>query len=244
MSKKLNPGIISQARMTSTRLPGKILIQVKQQALLSYHINRLKQSGLPVFLATTLNESDNPVVDFCKQQKIDFSRGDEQNVLSRFYECALKFKLDVIVRVTSDCPLIDGKLIQTAVANYLQENNLNCYASNCIERTFPRGFDFEIFSFDMLKEAYTKATSDSQKEHVTPYFYQNTENKFRLSHIKAAEDNSKYRITVDTPEDFKLIQILIEEYGCETKSASEIIDILKLHPELSEINQHIEQKKA
>lgn len=244
MGPLLNVGIISQARMTSTRLPGKILMPVKNKSLLSYQLERLQQSDFPVFIATTTNATDNPVANFCIENKIEFYRGDEQNVLSRFYECAHKFKLDVIVRVTSDCPLIDGKLIQEAVQDYLLENKQNCYASNCIERTYPRGFDFEIFSFNMLEEANNRANTESQKEHVTPYFYQNSENKFSLKHVKASDDNSKFRITVDTPEDFELIKILIEKYACDKKNAAEICSVLKLHPELSEINKHIEQKKA
>ena len=237
-------GIISQARMSSTRLPGKILKSVGNNSLLQIHLNRLQQSGFPIYLATTTNVSDDRIAEFCTQQQQAFSRGDEQNVLSRFYECALQFKLEVIVRVTSDCPLIDGVLIKDAIEKYLAYNSTSLYYSNCIERTFPRGFDFEIFSFDMLKEAYEKAASDTQKEHVTPYFYQNHENKFTLKHYKAAVDNSHFRISVDTPEDFELIKILIEQYHAATKTASEICELLQQHPELVAINQHIEQKKV
>ena len=244
MNPSLKVGIISQARMTSTRLPGKILKTVKNKALLSYHTERLLQSGYPIFIATTTNETDSPLVDFCKDNKIDYTRGDEQNVLSRFYECASQFKLDCIVRVTSDCPLIDGKLIQEAVSNYINFSDSKLYYSNCIERTFPRGFDFEIFSFAMLKEAFENGDTDSQKEHVTPYFYQNIKNEFTLKHFKSTTDTSNYRITVDTQEDFDLIKILIEEFDCEAKSANQIIEVLKQNPSLVKINQHIEQKKA
>lgn len=237
-------GIISQARMSSTRLPGKILKSVGNKSLLQIHLNRLQQSGFPIYLATTTNKSDDCIAEFCMQQQQAYSRGDEQNVLSRFYECALQFKLEVIVRVTSDCPLIDGFLIKDAIEKYLAFNSTSLYYSNCIERTFPRGFDFEIFSFDMLKEAYEKATSDAQKEHVTPYFYQNHQNKFTLKHYKSTSDYSQLRITVDTPEDFELIKILIEQHHAASKSAPEICELLQQHPELVTINQHIEQKKV
>src|ERR1017187_8832445 len=103
-------GIISQARMTSTRLPGKILLEAKGKPMLSYHIDRLKRSGLPIYIATTINKTDEPVVQFAKTHTIPFYRGSEDHVLSRYYECALENKLDVIIRVTSDCPLIDGNL--------------------------------------------------------------------------------------------------------------------------------------
>ncbi len=237
-------GIISQARMTSTRLPGKILKLVQQHPLLYFHLKRLEQSKLPIYVATTTNESDNPIAEFCMQSNIKFSRGDEQNVLSRFYECAQKFSLDVIVRVTSDCPLIDGELIGEAVNEYLKLGDVNCYYSNCLERTYPRGFDFEVFSFEMLKSASQFATTVAQKEHVTPFFYQNAENKFHLKHFKNIKNSSSYRITVDTPEDFELVKKLIEEHHCATKNASQIISVLESNSELVSINQHIEQKKT
>jgi spore coat polysaccharide biosynthesis protein SpsF len=237
-------GIISQARMTSTRLPGKILKLVNQHALLHYHLERLKSSGFPVFVATTTNKTDEPIVEFCTQSHIDYSRGSEENVLSRFYACAQKFKLEIIVRVTSDCPLIDGALIHKAVNEYLQFADSSCYYSNCIERTFPRGFDFEIFSFEMLESAYRNAKSDSEIEHVTPYFYRNLENKFHIRNFKNELDASKFRITVDTPEDFELVKKLIEEFDCASKNAAQICDVLFAHPELILLNQHIEQKKT
>lgn len=240
----MNIGIITQARMTSERLPGKILKKIKNKPLLSYHTQRLGSSGLPLFIATTINKTDDSIIDFCLENKISFLRGDEQNVLSRFYECAVSYNLDTIVRVTSDCPLIDGSLIRNAINQYKNFPGNNVYYSNCIERTFPRGFDFEIFTLTMLKDAFQHAHSPLQKEHVTPYFYQNTDNKFILQHFKTSENNSNYRITVDTPEDFELIKKLIEEFNCDTKNAAEIIEILKKNPSLSEINKHIEQKKT
>ncbi|GEO04642.1 3-deoxy-manno-octulosonate cytidylyltransferase [Adhaeribacter aerolatus] len=243
MSNPLNIGIISQARVTSTRLPGKVLLPIGGKPVLQYHLERLQKSNLPVFIATTTNASDEPIVAFAQAQHIPVYRGDEQNVLSRYYECARQNNLAIIIRVTSDCPLIDGDLISAAVQNYSLALDKNLYYSNCLVRTFPRGFDFEIFSFALLEEAYYKATRPAELEHVTPYINQNQSGQVRLGHFTQPEDKSQYRITLDTPEDFELIRILIEQYQAQNLSAAEIIKLLDAHPELVRINAQVEQKK-
>ncbi|KAA5544768.1 cytidylyltransferase domain-containing protein [Adhaeribacter rhizoryzae] len=244
MSNLLNIGIITQARMTSTRLPGKVLLFLGSKPILQYHLDRLQQSNLPIFIATTTNHSDDPLVGFAQAHQIPFYRGDEQNVLSRYYECAKQNNLDVIVRVTSDCPLIDGNLIAAAVQEYLQTPDKQLYLSNCLVRTYPRGFDFEIFSFALLEEAYLKANITSDLEHVTPYINQNKSGQVHFSHFTQPEDKSQYRITLDTPEDFALIRILIQQYKAHQLSANEIIALLDAHPELVRINAAVEQKKV
>ncbi len=244
MSSQPNIGIITQARMTSTRLPGKIFKEVKNKSLLKYHIDRLKKTGLDIAIATTTNTTDDCVADFATQNNLKFHRGSENNVLSRFHETAVKFKFDVIVRVTSDCPLIDPHLIRNSIEKFLKLNNQKLYMSNGIERTFARGFDFEIFSFQLLNEAFNNATDESDLEHVTPYIWKNKSEKVELYHIKQTENNSGYRITVDTTDDFELIKQLIENYKADELPYTEIENILKLHPELTALNSHIEQKKV
>lgn len=239
----MNVGIVSQARMTSTRLPGKVLLPIAGQPVLEYHFERLKQSGYPVLLATTVNATDAPLVQFAQQHQIPVYRGDEQNVLSRFYEMAKAQQLDVIVRVTSDCPLIDGILIGQAIDGYLQQQDPRLYLSNCLERTFPRGFDFEIFSFELLEEAYRNARQPAEQEHVTPYINQNKSGRVHFQHITQTPDTSSYRITLDTPEDFELIRILIEDYQAHLLPAAGICRLLDAHPELVQINAQVEQKK-
>ena len=145
--------------MTSTRLPGKVLKLIGGRPMLHYHIDRLRWSEMPIFIATTVNKTDDPIVDFCVERNIPFYRGQEDNVLSRYYECAKQNNLDVIVRVTSDCPLVDGTLIRDAWNVYKNSFSTYDYISNCIERTYPRGFDFEIFSFNYLEEAYLASQS-------------------------------------------------------------------------------------
>jgi spore coat polysaccharide biosynthesis protein SpsF len=230
--------------MTSTRLPGKILMLAKHKPMLAYHIERLHESEIPIYLATTTNLADDPVVAFAGAHHITYSRGSEDNVLSRYYECAVENELDIIIRVTSDCPLIDGTLIRKGVEEYLEMNDPDLYVSNTLERTFPRGFDFEIFSFQLLEEAYQNAILDFDKEHVTPYIHQNRSGHVRLHNIANQKNAGRFRITLDTIEDFELLKQLIENYGADQLNYNQIIEILDTHPELVQINEHVEQKKV
>ncbi len=239
----MKTGIISQARMTSTRLPEKVLKLIGGNPMLKYHTDRLKESGMPVFIATTVNKTDDPIVAFCQEENIPFYRGSENNVLSRYYECAKENKLDVIVRVTSDCPLVDGELIRKAWEDYKDSFKKYSYISNGVNRTYPRGFDFEIFSFAYLEEAYKKATLEMDLEHVTPYIHQNRNGNTDFFHYINKEDKSSYRITVDTSDDFELIRQLIENHQAHHLHAHRIIKLLDKHPSLALINRHIEQKK-
>lgn len=237
-------GIITQARINSTRLPNKILRQAAGYSFLHYHIERLKKTGLPVFVATTNNGSEKPIIDFCKQNKLPCFCGDEQNVLHRFYNCAKEQGLTTIIRVTSDCPLIDGAVIAKGLAAYKNLNNQNVYYSNALVRTYPRGMDYEIFSFKLLEDAFINATDGSDKEHVTPYIWKNKSGNVVIVDDVNEENNSTYRITLDTTEDQLLLTKLIEEYNAAALTCSNIVTVLKNNPQLAAINQMIEQKKV
>jgi len=229
--------------MTSTRLPGKVLQLIADHPLLYYHVKRVQQSGLPIYLAVTTNAADDPLAVFATDTHIPLTRGDEHDVLSRYQQCAAQYELDIIVRVTSDCPLLDGALIAQGVHDYVQRNDPRLYLSNVSERTFPRGLDFEIFSRELLEEAARKATLASDREHVTPYIHQNRSGTVRFEHVVLPQNYSGYRLTVDTAEDFVLIQKLIEQYQADTLSFDALISLLDQHPELVALNAHIEQKK-
>lgn len=229
--------------MTSTRLPGKVLLPIGGQPLLHYHVERLRASGFPLYLAITTNAADDPLADFAASNHLAYVRGDEHDVLSRYALCAREHELDVLVRVTSDCPLLDGELLGHSIQEYLRADDARLYLSNVLERTFPRGFDFEIFSRELLEEAAQHATLASDREHVTPYIHQNRLGRIRFRHIRRSEDRSAYRLTVDTAEDFELIRLLIEEHGAAALSADELIALLDQHPELVALNAHVEQKK-
>ncbi len=236
-------GIITQARTTSTRLPGKVLIEVAGTTLLDHHLDRLAASGSEVFVATTTNAADDPIIDLAERRGLRWFRGSESDVLSRFQGCAEKFGLDVVVRVTSDCPLIDGGVVAGAVAEFLDADDENLYLSNGIRRTFPRGFDLEVFSATALAEADRFATDPAQREHVTPYLYQNAGGHTVVRHLLWPEDKSAYRVTLDTTEDLEVIRRLIEDHGAHRLGCAEIIDLLDDHPEIANLNRHVEQKK-
>lgn len=238
----MKAGVITQARMTSTRLPGKVLMPMGGKAMLSYHVQRVGWSDLPLYIATTVNREDDCLVHFCQEQGVHYFRGSEMNVLERYYQCATENELDVIVRVTSDCPLVDGYLIKEAVRRYIDENDPHVYLSNYLHRCFPRGFDFEIFSYVSLKDAYANATKESHFEHVTPYINQNLSGLIRFVHFTRKGDASNFRITVDTADDFALLKKMIEEYGCAEKRAEEIIQVLAANPQLVAMNAHVQQK--
>lgn len=241
----MNIGIVSQARMTSTRLPGKILKQAAGKSLLDHHVDRLKWSGYPVFIATTTNQQDDVIQIFCQERSLRFFRGSEDNVLSRYHGLANQENLDVIVRVTSDCPLIDGKIIRQGVERFIDFGaKSHDYLTNCQKRTFPRGFDFEIFHRQALEEMSQKAQLEYEKEHVTPYIWKSHPDQFHIHHFTRSEDASRYRVTVDEKDDFKLIEILINDFKAHLLSSDEIIEILKKNPEVSQINAHVEQKKV
>lgn len=240
----LRIGIVSQARMTSTRLPGKVLLRAGADSLLGWHLRRLRQTGLPVLLAITTNAADDVLADFGATHGLPVTRGDEHDVLGRFQLCAQEHDLGALVRVTSDCPLIAPELIAEGVARYRAAADPRLYLSNVLRRTYPRGFDFEIFSRELLDEAAARATLPAQREHVTPYINQNCSGAVRFAHLTRAADASRFRLTVDTAEDFALIDALLSKYDAGQLSGEGLITLLEAHPELMALNAAVEQKKA
>ncbi|MEU4193013.1 glycosyltransferase family protein [Kribbella sp. NPDC026611] len=239
----LNIGVITQVRVTSTRLPAKVLLSVGGRTYLEHHLDRLGRTGLPVIVATTTNFNDDLVVQVCQEAGIPVFRGSEDDVLSRFAGASRAHDLDGIVRVTSDCPLIDPEIVAAGVDRWRAEQDLDLYISNCLERTYPRGMDYEIFSAARLYDAEAKATLKADREHVTPYLHQNRSGEMRLLNLPWAGGGSQYRLTLDTADDWKLLDALIEDYDAPRLSCAELVAILDAHPELAALNAHIEQKK-
>jgi len=238
-------GIVSQVRMGSTRLPGKVLLPAAGRPLLDYHVARLRQSGLPVLLATTTASTDDVLAAYAEANHLPCHRGSEHDVLTRYHETAQHFGLDVVVRVTSDCPLVDGRLIGESVARYLAEGNPQVYRSNGIVRTFPRGLDFEIFSAALLAEAQAQATLPFEREHVTPYIHTALAASGRVE-LRSEEwpggDFSRFRITLDTPADYDVLRALIEQHHAAKLCLADLLTLLVAHPEIMALNAHIEQK--
>ena len=237
--------VIIQARSGSTRLPGKVLKKIKNKTILDYVIDRLKfcKKVDDIILATTTNKDDNVLEEFAIKKKIKFYRGSEENVLSRYYEVAVKYKADIIVRITSDCPLIDFEIVDKVIEKHIKSNA--DYTSNVNGRTYPRGFDTEVFNFDVLEDTNKCADKDYHKEHVTEYITEHPE-KYKLVNVEADGliRRPDIRITVDTPEDFKLVKKIIENFDRIDFKAKDIIEFLNKNPDLLEINKDVIQKEV
>ena len=237
MEKKV--GVIVQARLGSERLPGKILLQACNKPFLELLLERL--SGLNPIVATTTLDRDLPIVELCEKLKVPVYRGSEQDVLERTYRAAKENGLKTIIRITSDCPLADPEMI----SNYLQlfeEEDVD-YLTNTLERTFPRGMDVEIFTFKALEAAWKEAQEPFDREHVTPYIRHHW-GRFKPFSITQKEDASSIRLTLDTPDDYKLLKAIFEELYPKKKNFDyqDILQTLKEHPDWIEWNHHVKQK--
>ena len=238
--------IIVQARMTSTRLPGKVLKRVLDKPLLEYQIERLRRVNLAdeIVIATTTNDTEQPIVELCDRQALPYFRGSEEDVLARYYGAAKEHQADVVVRVTSDCPLIDPQVIDKVIYFYINHQPKYDYVSNCLERSYPCGMDTEVFSLSALQQAFLEATAQPDREHVTPFIYRNPE-RYHLAQVAYLENQSSHRWTVDTVEDFELIKRIIEALYLPIPNFTleDCLSLIKQHPDWSAINVHIKQKK-
>lgn len=239
---------IVQARVGSSRLPEKVLKNVCGKTILEHDILRLRKAKTidELVIATTDKVEDNKIVEVAEKINVKYFRGSELDVLARYYHAANENKADIVIRVTSDCPCIDYRIIDTMVNLFKDKysNNQVDYLNNTIERTFPRGYDVEIFTMEALTLAYNNAKKDYEREHVTPYIY-DLNNKFKIVSYKNDKDYSKYRVTLDTEEDFCVIKEIYNNlYNEETYfGLEEVIEFLEKHPNVSKINEMIEQKK-
>jgi spore coat polysaccharide biosynthesis protein SpsF len=243
-SKKPCVAIIVQTRLGSTRLPGKVMMGVLGRPLLSFQLERLQhcRSAHKVIVATTTNPIDHKIVQYCEDQKISYFIGSEENVLERYYRAAQTFGADVVVRVTSDCPLIDPVIIDKVIDTFVVNSPEYDYVSNVERRTYARGMDVEVMSISCLERIYHQAVLSDEKEHVTLYLHRHPE-KFKIGSVTSSEDTSRYRLTLDTLEDYKLIKLILEELYPFNKAFTldDIIAGFKHHPDWEVINGHIKQ---
>lgn len=232
-----------QTRMGSTRLPGKVLKDIEGKSVLWHVINRLRRSTLlnQIAVVTTTDTKDDALEHFCRIEGVDCFRGSEDDVLDRYYRAAEQFRTDQIVRITSDCPLIDPEIVDLVIRKHLDSKS--DYTSNTLERSFPRGMDTEIFTEKALKKAHREAVEPPEREHVTPYFYRHPE-LFKLTALEADADCRKpeLRLCVDVQEDLDLIRTVHRKLKGTLMSCWDIVSLYETEPELFAANAHVRQK--
>ncbi len=236
---------IIQARMGSTRLPGKILHDLAGDPVLVRCVERTRRAATldEVIVATTEEPADDAVVALCRARGYSCTRGSQDDVLDRYYHAAHHHHADVVVRITSDCPLIEPGIIDRAVRAF--RANPCDYASNTLPpRNYPRGLDVEVFRFDALARAWREDQNPAWREHVTPYIYRHPE-LFKLQAVSNDVDYSHMRWTVDTPEDLAFVRKIYEAFeGHDTFTWHEVLHLLEQHPEWLEINRNVPQKEV
>ena len=233
---------IIQARMGSTRLPGKVMFDLRGRTVLARVVERVRRSRLAgeVVVATTTKTADDVVAEECRRLAVEVFRGSESDVLDRYYNAADYFHADAIVRVCSDCPLIDPEIVDQTIQSFLEAQA--DYASNALDRTYPLGLDTEVITWHTLKRCWREARAFYQRSHVTPYVYENPD-QFRIVRVRGHEDYSDYRWTLDTPEDLAFIRAVYDRMEDKDEfSWHDVLRVLEQEPELAELNQHILQK--
>lgn len=233
----MSTAIVVQARMGSTRLPGKVLKDIAGRPMLSYQMERLRRvkRAERIVVATTDQPADDAVERFCQKEKIACVRGSEHDVLARYHLAIERFPADVVVRITADCPLIDPAIVDEAIAAYEPD-----YVSNMLETTYPYGMAVEVFSAQALREAHREAKDPAEREHVTPFIYRHPK-RYRLRSLTMAPNLSHHRWTVDTPEDFELVSRLLKTLKPHF-TLQDVLAVLDEHPDWCAINAHVEQK--
>lgn len=234
---------IVQARMGSTRLPGKVMMDLLGEPVLVRDVNRLRRSTLlnEIVIATTTLPADDRIVSLCKEWGWKYFQGDENDVLDRYYRAARSCHADVIVRITSDCPMIDPQIVDQIVKAFLETPGVDYVSNTLPPRTFPRGLDTEVMTFAALERAWKEDNDPKLREHVTPYIYRNPE-KFQIRAFTSDKDLSFHRWTLDTPDDLLFIRTVYEHFGSDRFTWADVLEYLTRHPEVMKINSDVQQK--
>ena len=236
-------GCIIQARMGSSRLPGKVLMKSGNGIPLLYHvINQLRHCSKVknLVIATTTNQEDDEIEKFADNNSVNVFRGSEKDVLDRYFQCAKKYSFSTIVRITSDCPLIDPQIVDKVIERFFSGNY--DYATNTLIRTFPIGTDVEVFSFGALETAWKNAQLPSEREHVTPHL--RNKGNFKTINVENDTNISNLRLTVDRIEDFELINEILNNLSINPIHLENILELFSRKPELIEINKHINNNEG
>lgn len=201
---------VIQARMTSRRLPGKVMAPIGERPMLAHVIERVARARRVdgILVACTDNPTDAPIVEWCRSAGVEVARGDERDVLSRYVGAAGAARADVLVRITSDCPLLDAAVVDRVIEELLARRSQVDYAANVLRRTYPRGLDVEAMFLDALLRADRFATTPDQREHVTLAMRHDPDHRFRTWSVEADRDDSDLRWTVDTVGDLEYVREL------------------------------------
>jgi spore coat polysaccharide biosynthesis protein SpsF len=236
---------IIQARMGSTRLPGKVLRRLGGSLVLAHVVQRVQAvSGVDeVVVATTSAAADDALAREAAALGASVYRGSEDDVLDRYHSAAAAASADIVIRVTSDCPLLDPLLVSSMLQRFLPATGPMQfdYMSNGLRRTFPRGLDAEIFTMAALVRAHKEARLPYEREHVTPYLYQHPD-RFRVHSYEGDRDLSGYRWTLDTPEDFEMLTKIFEAFDGAPPGTSQVLAFLEKNPKVAQINSEVRQK--
>lgn len=237
---------ILQARMESSRLPGKVLMEICGEPMLAWVVKRASKAKMvkKIIVATTIDTSDDGIEKFCQVNHILCFRGSSADVLDRYYQAARLYQADVIVRLTADCPLIDPELIDNTIAAFL--GSFADFAANRLpppfQRTYPIGLDVEVVSMAALERAWKESTALYEREHVLPYIYEK-KGRFKVLTIDNDVNYGEYRWTVDTLEDLNFIQAVVNKLACRMDfSWKEVIGLLERYPELMQFNAQVKHK--
>lgn len=237
---------IIQARMGSSRLPGKVMAEIAGQPMLAHVVRRTRQATAldAVVVATTTDPGDDPLVDYCRTHKILFYRGDPFDVLDRYHQAAKIFKAAEIIRLTADCPLIDPSVIDLVMERFRQ--SAVDFAANRLpppwHRTYPIGLDIEVCTFAALERAWREADQPYQREHVMPYLYEEP-GRFKILLVDHEPDYGHFRWTVDTAEDLTLVREIFARFSPdEDFSWTAVLDLFEREPHLAEINANVSHK--
>jgi spore coat polysaccharide biosynthesis protein SpsF len=234
---------IIQARSGSTRLPHKIFADIAGQTMLGRTVRRAQgaKTVAEVVVATTDGALDDRVVEESRRLGVRAIRGSEMDVLDRYRQAASASRAETIVRLTSDCPLIDPGVVDVVVQAFFEHPG-TVYCSNVLKRTFPRGLDVEVIDRAALDAAAAESSQPHQREHVTPYLYERP-GRFSLRSVEAAEDFSAYRWTVDEIDDLRLVREIYAAFAPNDMFGwEEVIHLIRLRPELATLNTHVTQK--
>lgn len=229
---------IIQARMSSTRLPGKVLIEFCKKPVLEHIVQRLETCKLidDILIATSDDNSDDKIEDFCIEKKLNIFRGSLYDVLDRYYKAAIEYKADAIIRITGDCPLIDPQVVDKIIKTFHENQCDLCGLSG----EFPDGLDCSVFSFKSIEKAWKEAELKSEREHVGPYIEKNPD-IFKIEHVYLFNNMEHLRWTLDTPEDKQLINEIYNELYNDNDIflTKDILELLERRPNLLNINDNI-----